>query len=273
MIADEVLRGAAYTFDQAMVDSVDTQNIPEYEFSDSFEMKMKKLCRKANWLAASKVLSTVATLVVICVCILSIGVGITHAAIQVNKMTQAGQYYAEVHDKTESGEKGKVLAVYNGHEVTAAVVEYQHKMNSLLFELRNETDLEVVNRIITGIMLAEEAERLGIAATQEEIDAFIENMHSAYQHPDGKEMIDDYCEGAGLTVEEYFKITDEQVPGMIARNKLRNKYHQEYCEENGIDCPPGTTTLEIQAAVETRIKEELFDKYKHNIQYFIDTEK
>lgn len=270
MITDEVLKEATCEFDQSMLDSIPA-DIPDHEFSDSFETEFNKLARKTNWFMANKLLTTVAIVTIVCICVLSLGVGITHAAIQFNKYQQMGHYYAEIQDKIESGDTGKVLAKYEDLEITSTVVEYHHKMNTILYVPKYETDMDIVNRLIRGRMIQDESERLGLSATQEEIDAFIENTCRAYEMPDGKEMMDDYLETAGITFEEYLVSIKEQAPEMITRSKLKREYARQYCEENGLEYRPGNSTPEIDAAVEAKLW-ELFDQNKHKIQYFIDTE-
>lgn len=271
MITDDVLKEAACEFDTAMLDSISPADIPEHTFSQGFEADFKKLSKKTNWLLANKLLTTVAILSIVCICVLSLGVGITHAAIQLNKHQQMGQYYAESNKKIEAGETGKVLAKYEDMEITSLTVEYHHKMNTILYVPKYETDMDIVNRLIRGRMIQDESERLGLSATQEEIDALIENTCRAYEMPDGKEMMDDYLETAGITFEEYLALLKEQAPDMITRNKLKHEYARQFCEENGLEYRPGNSTPEIDDAVEEKLN-ALFEQNKYKIEYFIDTE-
>lgn len=269
MITDQALAQAAMEFDEAMLNSAPP--IPDHEFSTAFEQDFKRLSRKTNRLLASKLLTTVAILTIVCVCVVSLGVGIAYATKNLTTVQQWGEYYAEVIDKVNSGNAGKVLARYEDLEITEAEVEYQHRVTAMLYEPIYETDLETVNRIIRGQMITDEANRLGLTATQEEINTAMEASRSALDIPEGKEMIEDYCEGAGLTIEEYFDILEAQVPGTITRNKLKNQYAQEYCEENGLEYQQGVYNAVVDAAVEARLN-ELFEKNKHKIKYYIDTE-
>ncbi len=113
-------------------------------------------------------------------------------------------------------------------------------MSSVTYEkntslLRNETgsvdranDREIVDRIIENMIMIEEAEKLGLSATQIEIDDMVEMTKKAYDLPEGKKMMDEFFTTAEMTLEEYLGIIREQAPRVIARQKLRDMIAQEY---------------------------------------------
>lgn len=269
MITDQMLAQATLEYDQAMLDSLPPA--PHHEFPPDFETKFKTLSRKAKYLAARKLLTAVAILTIVFVCVASLSVGITYAAKNLTEYQQLGAYYAEVHDKMDSGNGGKVLAKYEDLEITEAIVDYQHKVSAMLYEPIYETDFQTVNRVIRGRMILDEAKRLGLSATQAEIDASMEASRSVMDLPGGKQLLEEYCEGAGMTIEEYFETLEKQFPEMIAKNKLKNKYAREYCEKNGLEYQQGVYNAEVDAAVEEKLN-ELFEKNKHKIRYYMNAE-
>ena len=165
-----------------------------------------------------------------------------------------------------------IVASYNGHDITMEVVEHHRKMNVYRSEeeaKKYDTDIQIVNRIIESILLLEEAERLGLAATEAEIEELVANTTGVYAMPEGKEMIDAYCEGAGITVEEYFELQREQAPRVIARQKLKDAVGKQYCEENGLTFTKVNPPKEMIQAQDA-YTQELFEKHKKDIVYYIE---
>jgi len=120
-----------------------------------------------------------------------------------------------------------------------------------------------------NIVLYDEATELGYAATQEEIDALVANSKSAYETPEGKEMMDQFCEGANITIEEYFELLEKQAPRAIARQKLLDAFGQEYCEENGLTFTKVNPPAEMVEAREAYV-DELMTKAAGEITYYTD---
>ena len=83
------------------------------------------------------------------------------------------------------------------------------------------TEREVVDEIVGNLILAQEAERLGLGATDEEVAAQLEATRQWYEENETVRMrIDDFCEGAGISVEDYYGLLAVQLPNTIARAKL-----------------------------------------------------
>lgn len=165
-----------------------------------------------------------------------------------------------------------IVASYNGHDITIEVVEHHRKMNVYRSEeaaKEYDTDIQIVNRIIESILLLEEAERLGLSATDAEIEEMVANTTGVYAMPEGKERIDAYCEGAGITVDKYFELLREQVPRVIARQKLKDAVGKQYCEENGLTFTKVNPPKEMIQAQDAYIQ-ELFEKHKKDIVYYIE---
>ena len=157
---------------------------------------------------------------VICVCLLAvlfIGIGTSHK------------------DGSEAGEPG-LLAEYHGEKVYQSDVEAYSDTARLLAgeDAELPTEREILTEFLQNMVLLEEAQRLGYAATQDEIDAMVEGAKQAYALPEGKALLEQYCEAAGMTMDEYFAELEAQAPRTIARQKLLDAVGEKFCEENGL---------------------------------------
>ena len=165
-----------------------------------------------------------------------------------------------------------IIASYNGYDITANMVEYQREMNLYRSEeaaKEYDTDMEIANRIIESVILLEEAERLGIAATDAEIEEMVDNAVRAYSTPEGKKTIDVYCQDFGITADQYFDLLREQASRTIARQKLQDAVGKQYCDENGLIFTKVNPPEEMRRAQDAYIK-ELLEKHKKDIVYYID---
>ena len=186
-----------------------------------------------------------------------------------------GKLYREMLSNKENDKDNiPVVAKYDGQEIFANVVEYQRKLNEFSDEetaQKYDTDIKIVNAIIEQMMLVEEAKRLGYTVTQEDIEAMVDSAKRAYSFPDGKEKVDEYCAGAGITLDEYYDLLRKDYPDTIMKNRLLNSVMKEYCEKNGIEYTQFNLPEEVLAAKQEFI-DDLFQRNQHKIEYFIDTD-
>lgn len=204
--------------------------------------------------------------IAICVCLFMIflvGVG-------------AFEHFSEAKEQDNADvaefDESRLLAEFHGEKVYQADVEYYQNMNQLFSAGAGDTKTtqEILTEILQNMVLFDEAQRLGYAATQEEIDAMVENVKRFYSIPEGKEMIERYCEAANITVDAYFEYLEAQAPRVIARQKLLNAVGKEFCEEHGLTFTKVNPPEEMVAAREAYIA-ELFAQAKDEIIYYIDT--
>lgn len=183
----------------------------------------------------------------------------------------AGQYLQQMTSQNHPGEQSSVAATYKDHTITIATVRYQQNMNILRTEeeaSRWDTDREAIDQIIEDIILLEEAERLGLSATKEEIAAMVQSSRDSYELPAGKAFLDDYCAGANITIEEYFMLLEEQAPSVIARQKLKDAVGKEYCETHGLEFTKINPPAEMLDAVNNYIN-TLFESQREHIVYYV----
>lgn len=164
------------------------------------------------------------------------------------------------------------LADYHGQVVYQTDVNYYKKINGFFSSDMTKvplTEEETLDKILENMVLYDEAERLGLTATQSEIDEMVNNARLAYTLPEGKEILDQYCEGAQITIDEYFELLENQAPRTIARQKLIDFVGQKFCEENGLTFTKVNPSKELVEAKEAYIN-DLFNQAKEDIKYYSD---
>ena len=181
-----------------------------------------------------------------------------------------GKFFSQA----ENDSVNEIVAKYKENLVSRADIDFHQNMDAISdgSQKKNESDIEIANRIITGFILLEEAEKLGLSATQAEIEEMVPAQKEAYEKdPDTKKLLDEFCNGAGISIEEYFKIVEEQLSPTISRQKLKNHFKETYCKEHNIN--KDNMTLEdrelIDAAYQT-YRDELLSANKEYITYYID---
>ena len=143
-----------------------------------------------------------------------------------------GTYYEEAMEQAEAPDD-PVLAVYKDQTVLRSVVDYQKQTQAALAGVDPATlsDREVVDDLLKNALLLEEAEARGLTPTQEEIEQYLqETVYTAYELPEGKEQIDNYCASAGISFEEYVADLRGQAPRFLAKAKLKEAVMEEYCQ-------------------------------------------
>lgn len=164
-----------------------------------------------------------------------------------------------------------VAATYRGEPIMQSVVENQKETA----ELRNNTaaeavsEREIIDQIITNMIVLEEAEEWGLTATEEEVETFLaDTVYASYEMPEGKEIIDSYCASAGLTYEEYVQSVREQAPKIIAKAKWEEAVAREYCDANGIEFDSMNPGQEVIDAINDR-KADLLEAHRGDIVYCV----
>lgn len=162
----------------------------------------------------------------------------------------------------------KVVAEYNGMTIHSSILAQQREIYRLT-DTQPPSDREIIDQIIEKKILEEEASRQGLSATQAEIDEMVQSVKDSYELPDGKKILDDYCQGAGITLEEYFDLVREQAPSILARRKLETALGEEYCQKHGMEYTKVNPPKEMTEAVDLAI-EELVQAHADEIQYYLE---
>ena len=146
-----------------------------------------------------------------------------------------------LNEEQKSPEQAESIAfTINGESVTQKEFDtYSTLMKAADPEL---TDEEIKNKYIRQQVIIQEAEREGISASEEEINALNESRFSWLEKDEqAYRIIKEYVDGAGMTMDEYIeqsKIISEQA---IITTKLKERIESEFTERASAD---GTETGE-----------------------------
>lgn len=162
----------------------------------------------------------------------------------------------------------EVVAEYKGQAILASQLA-QWRGSYQLMGTQPPSDGEILRQMVEDMVLEEEANRRGLAATQEEIDDMVQSVKDSYELPDGKEILDNYCKNAGISIEEYFDQVREVAPSILARRKLETALGEEYCREHGLEYTTVNPPKELTEAVDQAM-EELIQAQADEIQYYLE---
>lgn len=161
-----------------------------------------------------------------------------------------------------------VVAAYNGSQIKQSVVDYEKQNMALLAGGEAVSDEQALKQLLRNLIMLDEAERLGISVTQEEVDdAFTTQLKNYQQYEDAQAIVDDFCADAGITTEAYFSMVEEQLPRVILRQKLRDALGQEYCDQHGLSFTKVNPPQEMQEYVENYLN-SLLETYSADITYY-----
>ena len=162
----------------------------------------------------------------------------------------------------------EVVAEYKGQPILASQLA-QWRESYRLTGAQPPSDQELLRQLVENLVLEEEAKRRGLAATQDEIDDMVQSVKDSYELPEGKEILDNYCKNAGITLEQYFDLVREVAPSILVRRKLETTLGKEYCQEHGLEYTTVNPPKELTEAVEQAM-EELIQAQADEIQYFLE---
>ena len=182
-------------------------------------------------------------------------------------LAEAGEALHKALDETENGAEN-IAAKYKDKTVSWTEVEYARNTASLCGESDESTDKAIVDRLIRGKILVEMAEERGVAATEEEIEAMIENTRLAYELPEGKTMIDEYCRGLEMSFAEYLELLRSQAYESISMQKMRDRLAQDICEEYQVEYSKDRLPEKVQKELE-RVLNSLIEEHRDDIEYFL----
>lgn len=199
------------------------------------------------------------------VALLFIGLGIyVSASRSRTPMQMIGDAYATASSKTND----PVVATFKDKQITQSVVDYEKKNMAVMNGNTAVSDKQALNNLLRNIAMVDEAERLGLSVTQEEVDYEVYGQRKLYEDDEVvRKMVDDYCENAWITIEQHYAIIEEQMPRVILRQKLRDTLGQEYCEQHGLEFSKVNPPQEMLDYVDNYLN-GLLDTYRADITYY-----
>ena len=162
----------------------------------------------------------------------------------------------------------EVVAEYKGQPILSSQLA-QWRESYRLTGAQPPSDQELLRQLVENLVLEEEAKRRGLAATEGEIDDMVQSVKDSYELPEGKEILDNYCKNAGITLEQYFDQVREVAPSILVRRKLETTLGKEYCQEHGLEYTTVNPPKELTEAVDQAI-EELVQVHADEIQYYLE---
>ena len=162
----------------------------------------------------------------------------------------------------------EVVAEYKGQPILASQLA-QWRESYRLTGAQPPSDQELLRQLVENLVLEEEVKRRGLAATQDEIDDMVQSVKDSYELPEGKEILDNYCKNAGITLEQYFDQVREVAPSILARRKLETALGEEYCREHGMEYTTVNPPEELTEAVEQAV-EKLIQAQADEIHYYLE---
>ena len=165
---------------------------------------------------------------------------------------------ADVSDDT------RVIAQYGEYIFTEKDVNMRLEMNRATGgEMAKKESVEAaVEQLAIGKMMLEEADKLSLTATSEEIEQFLTEQKNTYKEDATvKSYLDDYCAGAGMTIEDYWTLLEASAPEMVTRQKLKGKMMEDYREEH-----PDASNEEVTTAWYA-YEQALLDQHRSEITY------
>ena len=180
------------------------------------------------------------------------------------QMQLMGQAYAEASGRTDD----PVIAAFKGTEIRQSRIDYEKQIMTVMEGRTTAGDAQALNRRLRNLAMLEEAERRGLTVTQEEVNYELNGQRQLYADEEGvREMLDDYCENAGITIEQHFSMQEELMPHYILRQKLRDALGQEYCAQHGLEFTRVNPPQEMLDYL-SRYLEGLLDTYRADITYY-----
>ena len=156
-----------------------------------------------------------------------------------------------------------VAARYREHEVTWQQVERLRSVMTLLGEKGETDDRALVDRILQGYILLDEAKELGVSVSESEVAQKL----SALPLPDGKSTLDEYLRTLGGSLGSYLDLVREQALEKLTRERIRETLARDYCDEHGIDFDLDHLPDEASRAVGEKI-DGLIERHRGEIEYF-----
>lgn len=126
-----------------------------------------------------------------------------------------GQEIKKADDTADSA----VAFIINGQEYK--LKNYNIYKAGMQYGDSNFSDQEIFDRYVKQKLLLQEANRLGISVGKEEISAFTKQRMDLINNDSTlKKQLEDYLDGAGISMDDYIKLSDEASEQQLLYDKL-----------------------------------------------------
>lgn len=129
----------------------------------------------------------------------------------------------------------ELVAKVNGEGISKA--QFETYKAGLALTSSEYTDEEILQKLIRQRVLRQECERLNLSVTDEAVDAFTEQQFAAMDDPMAYQIMQDFVDGLGITMEEYKERCKENYRFALLGDQYRAVLQQEY---DGMDAAKPT---------------------------------
>lgn len=154
-------------------------------------------------------------------------------------------------------------ARYREHTVTWQQVERFRSVLSLLGEKGETDDRTLVDRILKGYILLDEAKAMGVTVSESEVAQRLNELPL----PDGKSTLDEYLKTLGGSLQGNLEILTLRARSALTLERLREAMERDYCREHGIDFDLDRLPEEVSRAVSEKI-DGLIESHRDEIEYY-----
>lgn len=156
-----------------------------------------------------------------------------------------------------------LAARYLEHEVSWTQVEQLRSVLSLTGSKEELGDRALVDRILTGYIILDEAKALGISVSESEVAQKLTELPL----PDGAESLQEYLSVLGGSLQDWLELVREEARSAMLLDRLREALTRDYCAEHGISPDLDQLPEEVSRAVNERI-ESLLESRRSEIEYY-----
>ena len=160
-------------------------------------------------------------------------------------------------------ERDGVAARYREQEVTWKQVEQLRSVLTLLGERGEADDRTLVDRILEGYILADEAKELGVTVSESELAQKLTELPL----PDGKSTLEEYLHTLGGSLGSYLDLVKQQALRSLTQDRLREAAARDYAREHGLDLDLDHLPEEVSRAVSEKI-DGLIESHRSEIEYY-----
>lgn len=276
-VSDRELRRAAEQVGQSLLSQLPPPSACDHNFSEQFEEKMAPLfhAEKKTESCPNSSRSDVSMdrtrkgrpfhmkhrrILILAAVLAALLAGLAIAA--ANGVFPFRQLGKTMRETADTSDETRVIAQYGESVFTEKDVNLRLEMNRVTGGdmAEKDTEKEAVEQLAVGRMLLEEAEKRGLTATKEEIAQFLAGQKRAYEESaEVKASLDEYCAGAGMTIEEYWALLEQYAPETVTRQKLKGEILESYRAEH-----PDASEEDVSAAWNA-YEQALLDRHRSEI--------
>ncbi len=156
-----------------------------------------------------------------------------------------------------------IAARYREREISWTQVEQLRSVLSLTGRTDGLDDRTLVDRILLGYIVADEAKALGLRVGRSELVTQLKELPL----PADRSGLGDYLRELGRCFHDWLELTAQQARSARLLDRLQDEMARDYCREHGIDPDLDKLPEEVARAVSERI-DGLLASHRDEIEYY-----